>query len=219
MRWHDLLFIHWRLPADDVARVLPEGLRPDLFDGCAWVGLIPFTMTGVRILGLGLPTASRFHECNVRTYVTVAGEPGVYFFSLDAANALAVTGARLTWALPYHRARIDISREGDRFDYRVRRGDGAAAEIRWQVGQPLEAAPGSLHWFLTERYCLYVCHPRGNLRRGRIWHPRWRLRDAQLLHLRQTLLDSAGIRVTSDPHVVFASDGTAAKAWPLQHCS
>src|SRR5687767_6035095 len=121
MRWHDLLFVHWPVPLAAVRKVLPAGVEPDVFGGSAWVGLVPFTMTGVRPLGLALPTAHAFHECNVRTYVTIGGVPGVWFFSLDAASRVAVHGARLSWGLPYLHARITLAREGGRIDYSVRR--------------------------------------------------------------------------------------------------
>ena len=222
MNWHDLLFVHWRMDPAVVARVLPRGLEPDVFDGGAWAGLIPFTMSGFSVKGLGVPRARAFHECNVRTYVTVNGVPGVYFFSLDAASALAVGGARLMYRLAYHRARISLSRmTGKRIDYRVARCNcaDATAEISWETGEALApAAPGSVEWFLTERYCLYVRDRGGRIRRGCIWHPRWRLREARLLRLDQRLTAAAGLRVAGAPQSIFASDGTCAEAWGLSAC-
>ena len=218
MNWHDLLFLHWRIDPAEVVRVLPRGLAPDVFEAAAWVGLIPFTMTGFSVLNLGAPGARAFHECNVRTYVTVGGVPGVYFFSLDALSALAVHGARLMYGLAYHRAQIWRVRETNRIDYRVARCNSkqATADIAWEVGQTLPPAPpGSLEWFLTERYCLYVRDRRGRIQEGRIWHPRWRLREARLLRREETLTAAAGLRVQGAPDSVFASDGTCAEAWRL----
>ena len=87
MTWRSLLFLHWPLPPDAVRPLLPAEMTLDTFDGSAWVGLVPFTMTGVKFRWLGsIPSMRRFHECNVRTYVHRDGEPGVWFFSLDAAS-------------------------------------------------------------------------------------------------------------------------------------
>jgi hypothetical protein len=222
MRWHDLLFVHWPVPADALRRLLPAGVEQDVFGGSAWVGLVPFTMTRVRPLGLPFPTAHAFHECNVRTYVTVGGVPGVWFFSLDAASRLAVHGARLSWGLPYFHSRITLARDGGRIDYSVRRRGNAAArcDLSWEVGQPMPpATPESLEWFLTERYCLYVPRRRGGLCRGRIWHPRWSLREAKLLELEDSLVAAAGIEVKGPPASMFAAEGAMdVAAWYLERC-
>src|SRR5215470_10299103 len=118
--WRELLFLHWEIRPDRVRRLVPPQLDLDLFEGTAYVGLVPFTMTGVRPVGLlPVPRLSRFHETNVRTYVHRAGrDPGVWFFSLDAANRLAVLGARIGFHLPYYHARMILeplppSRPGD----------------------------------------------------------------------------------------------------------
>ena len=90
-RWHDLLFAHWPLPAEDVRRAVPAELELDLFEGRAWVGVIPFRMSGIHLRGLpAIPGTAAFEELNVRTYVVYGGKPGVWFFSLDAASRLAV---------------------------------------------------------------------------------------------------------------------------------
>jgi uncharacterized protein YqjF (DUF2071 family) len=89
--WHDLLFAHWPLPADLMRKLLPETLELELYDGQAWISIVPFTMSAVRLRGTpALPWLSAFPELNVRTYVTAGGKPGVWFFSLDAANPVAV---------------------------------------------------------------------------------------------------------------------------------
>src|SRR5262245_24230854 len=93
--WHDLLFAHWPIDADVLRDKIPPTLPLDVFDGRAWIGVVPFHMTNVGPRGLAsLPVVSAFAELNVRTYVTIGGKPGVYFFSLDAASTLAVIGAR-----------------------------------------------------------------------------------------------------------------------------
>ena len=110
-RWHDLLFAHWRCPVSDLRALIPAALEIDTFDSTAWIGVIPFYMSGVRLRGAPpVPTAHAFEEMNVRTYVTLDGRPGVWFFSLDAASSLAVIGARVGVSLPYFRAAMYCSK-------------------------------------------------------------------------------------------------------------
>jgi uncharacterized protein YqjF (DUF2071 family) len=100
--WHDLLFAHWPVSYDAMRPLVPAQLELDPFDGRCWVGVVPFRMSGIRGRGTpAVPGLSRFPELNVRTYVTHGGKPGVYFFSLDAANLLAVWAARKFYHLPY----------------------------------------------------------------------------------------------------------------------
>src|SRR5690349_6710130 len=105
--WHELLFAHWRVPVEAVRPLVPQGLEIDLFAGDAWLSVVPFRMSGVRLRGTpALPWLSSFPELNVRTYVCAEGRPGVWFFSLDAASRLAVGVARAWFHLPYFNARM-----------------------------------------------------------------------------------------------------------------
>src|SRR3569832_2218087 len=111
--WRHLLFIHWVVLAESLAPMLPPGLTLDTFEGRAYVGLVPFTMIGVRPVWFPrFPPITDFHETNVRTYVHKDGaNPGVWFLSLDAANALAVRVARGQWRLPYHFSRMEMDHD------------------------------------------------------------------------------------------------------------
>jgi hypothetical protein len=186
MRWHDLLFLHWPVPADALRPLVPAGLDLDRFDGRAWLGVIPFRMSGVRLRGLpAIPGTARFPELNVRTYVTRAGKPGVWFFSLDAASRVAVYTARVWYGLPYFHARMGGSIAGDWITYHsARRHRGAPpAEFRARyrpAGEARPAPPGSLEHFLSERYCLYALDRRGRLGRGEIDHRPWPLQPAEV---------------------------------------
>jgi uncharacterized protein YqjF (DUF2071 family) len=122
-RWHDLLFAHWPIPARVLQERLPAGLEVDTFDGSAWLGVIPFWMSGVatRVVGsktISIPGTTTFPELNLRTYVRsrVSGLHGVYFFSLDCASPLAVLGARTLFHLPYFPARIVRHTESELFE-------------------------------------------------------------------------------------------------------
>lgn len=190
-RWHDLTFLHWRVSADELATLLPTGLEVDTFDGSAWVGLVAFEMSGVRPWWFpALPGISAFAETNVRTYVHHNGVPGVWFFSLDAANRLAVRIARWRWRLNYHHARMRVERirggpGGEGMVYSSVRtadrslepgvegpgipGAGVDLEICFDDTAPLagldesgHARPGTLEHFLVERYVLFTRDPGGD---------------------------------------------------------
>ena len=120
--WQDLLFAHWAVDAAAVRALVPAPLDVDVFEGRAFVGVVPFRMSGIRLRWLPpVPGTSAFPEINLRTYVTVRDRPGVFFFSLDATNPLAVWTARRFFHLPYYRARIGCSSEGERVAYESRR--------------------------------------------------------------------------------------------------
>lgn len=86
--WRDLLFAHWPVALDALRPLVPAALPLDTFDGRAWVTIAPFHME-VQPRGLpALPGMSRVPELNCRTYVTLDGKPGVYFFSLDITAGL-----------------------------------------------------------------------------------------------------------------------------------
>lgn len=157
--WHDLLFAHWPVDVAQMRRAVPDVFDLDLFDGEAWLGIVPFYMTNVGIRNVpAVPWLSAFPELNVRTYVRVAGRPGVYFFSLDAGRRLAVAAASALLNLPYYFADMSSERRGERVDYLSVRRRHRHAEFT-AVYEPTDslfvAAPGSIEHFLTERYCLY----------------------------------------------------------------
>jgi uncharacterized protein YqjF (DUF2071 family) len=178
--WHDLLFAHWPLNPRLIRPLLPRGLDLDLYDGDAWIAVVPFWMSNVRVRWLPpVPTAGTFPELNVRTYVTLDDRPGVWFFSLDAASTLAVLGAR-RFHLPYFRARMRIARDGHRgFRYRsTRRGASPPARFEGSYAPESGTDESPLARWLTERYCLYTANGRGELSRLEIHHPPWTLHRA-----------------------------------------
>lgn len=183
--WHDLLFAHWPAPAEDLRPHIPARLEIDTFEGQAWLAVVPFRMSGVRLRSTpALPWLSDFPELNVRTYIVVDGKPGVWFFSLDAANSLAVAIARAWFHLPYFRARMKCEQRDGWICYgseRTQRG-AAKAELRGQyrpVGAPYFSRKGTLEHFLTERYCLYTSDAQGRTIRCEIHHAPWPLQPAE----------------------------------------
>jgi uncharacterized protein YqjF (DUF2071 family) len=227
--WHNLLFVHWEVPAEPIRRLLPPGLELDLYEGRAYVGLVPFTMTGVRPVGLpAVPGLSRFHETNVRTYVHVGGrDPGVWFFSLDAANPVAVVAARAWYHLAYHYARMSVEERApgqgttpEEFSY--------ASERRWPGprpahalvrggprGEPAPAAAGSLEHFLVERYLLYAHVERRGLYRGQVHHSSYPLQGATLSALDESLLAAAGIERPDRAPIAHFARGVSVEVFPL----
>lgn len=193
--WRDLTFLHWAYNAELVRPLVPRGLELDLFDGMAWIGLVPF-----RIVDLTLPRAptipwlSHFCETNVRTYVRNGrGEAGVWFFSLDAARLAAVIGARAAYALPYYWAEMRVRREGGRVEYWSSRrlGGVAECELEVEVGERI-AEQDAREIFLTRRMRLYA-ERGGRILSADIEHPEGPLQRARVLRLRESMVAAAGM--------------------------
>ena len=209
--WHELLFAHWAVPVEALRPHVPAGLSIDTFEGRAWVGVVPFRMTGVRLRFMpALPWLSAFPELNVRTYVSFGGKPGVWFFSLDAANPVAVAAARVWFGLPYFRARMSCVEKNGWFEYRSERTHGGAPSAvlraRYRLrGDAFEARRGSLEHFLTERYCLYAGKSGGRVYRGEIHHPPWALHVAEAEISEDSMAETAGILLPAEgPLLHFA---------------
>jgi uncharacterized protein YqjF (DUF2071 family) len=224
MTWSELLFAHWPIDADEIAEQLPAGLELDTFKGQAWVGLVPFLMSDVAPRGCpAVPWLSRFPELNVRTYVVKDGKPGVWFWSLDAANPVAVRVARSTFNLPYMDAKMSITK-GDigAINYRserTHRGEPPAildATYRPE-GTVFHAQPGTLEYWLTARYCLYSADRRGVLYRGEIFHPPWTLQSASCQIRKNTMGEPCHFDFTGDPHLLFAAP-VQVQAWWATSC-
>lgn len=243
--WGKLLFMHWAIDPEIIRPLIPSQLSIDTFAGRAWIGVVPFTMWGIRASFLPpVPGTSAFHELNVRTYVYYDGAPGVWFFSLDAASSLAVWGARTFYSLPYFNAKMSLSQKGKVIDYSSVRADtrtyaeffmsdakGFTADFNspefqnlppaklaasWEMGESLpQAEPGSIEFFLTERYCLYS-YRRSRLYRSRIFHEPWPLQAASLGSSQQTMIESLGIAQPQGEPLLHYAESISVDIWPLQ---
>ena len=229
--WSDLSFIHWRVPAATLRPLLPASVEIDEFDGSAWLGVVPFHMSGVRPWWFpAVPGVSEFHETNVRTYVICNGEPGVWFFSLEAANSIAVRVARWRWRLNYFRSEMEIARRDHSIDYRSERlwpatapaSAPAQSDIKVEFGDWLptgnpqgEAVPDTLEFFLAERYLLFTELAPGQIARGQVHHRPYPLKTANLLHCEQSLTTAAGLNMTTPPAHVLFSPGVDVEIFPL----
>jgi len=224
--WHDLLFAHWPVDPEMLRPVLPTGLSLDTFRGQAWIGVVPFRMSGIalRQLPLAVPWFSAFPELNVRTYVTAPGgdRPGVYFYSLDAANPVAVTIARLWYYLPYFFARMRCRPlAGGGIGYRSERRHPAAPAADFAAryrptGPVFRAVPGSLEAWLTDRYALYSADPRGRVYRGEIDHQPWPLQPAEASLRFDALTRQHGITLPAIDPLLHFSRRLEVHAWTIE---
>jgi uncharacterized protein YqjF (DUF2071 family) len=209
--------MHWPVRAERLRALVPGELELEAFEGAHWLGMTSFLLTDMHPRWLPpIPFVSTFPELNVRTYVTLGGKPGIYFFSLDAGSLLAVLGARATYSLPYFHARASIREEGGWILYRSERvGGNAAFEARYRAnGEGAQPTPGSLEHFLTERYALYVVRD-GRTRRGDIQHAPWRLRPAEAQIARNTMAGAAGIELPPQEPLLHYSERQDTTFWPL----
>jgi uncharacterized protein YqjF (DUF2071 family) len=218
--WDSLLFMHWRVPEEVLKPLIPARLSIDKFYGSAWLTVTPFTLSNVRpIYTPPLPWVSDFHEINVRTYVHFDGDPGVWFFSLDANSTLPVLAARAVYHLPYHDAEIRFENNNGRVDFAMDRSSGqpsAHFDARWSIGNGLsESVPGSLEFFLTERYCLYAEH-KGELYRARINHRPWPLQAAALDRYQTDLFQANSLPVPDEDPTVCSGGPVKVEVWPLE---
>jgi uncharacterized protein len=221
--WNDLLFAHWPVDAATLREKIPAGFELDEFEGQAWLGIVPFYMTNVSPRGVpNLPWISEFAELNVRTYVRVGGDPGVYFFSLDAANPVAVGVARAMFDLPYFSADMNVSEEDDGWiNYRSRRSSssGPRAELvaRYRpTGDPRPPVHGTLEYFLTERYCLFTVDRSFHACRVDIHHRPWPLQPAEGNISVNTMADAVGIRLPAMAPLLHFSKRQDMVGWALR---
>ena len=221
-RWEHLLFLHWTVEPDLIQRTLPPGLHADTFAGDAWLGIVPFAMRAVRPAGLpAVGPISNFLELNVRTYVhDDRGVPGVWFYSLDCNQSLAVLIARIFFGLPYQQAKMRAD-FGSVIDYRsTRRGTSEESRFVWRPeGAGRISAPGSLEFFLLERYHLYSCRS-GQLFRGTVAHPPYEFRAAQIEEFSVFPATLAGFgNLAPEPRHTCSADGVAVRILGLERLS
>lgn len=222
MVWEELMFEHWRVPAAGLRPLVPAGLELDLRDGEAWIAVVPFRMRGVRLRGTpALPWVGAFPELNVRTYVRHGDRPGVWFFSLDADQPLAVAAARRLWHLGYVWAEMSCTRREGWVEYASRRRGAPAGEAEWRgryrdEETTVPAPPGSLADFLVNRYCMYAADRRGGLWRGEIDHPPWPLREARAEVAMNTMIRPLGLALPPEEPLRWFARRLEVVAWPME---
>ena len=221
--WHNLLFAHWPIALDALRPLVPPNMQIDTFAGQAWVGIVAFRLSGIRLRGLPeVGWVSHFSEINVRTYVRLNGKPGVLFLSLDADNRAAIALAKPWFRLAYQAARIDHQpAPASGFAFAAQRTEpeappaAFAATYRPTAGA-FAAAPGSLAHWLTERYCYYSAGPRGRTYRCDIHHPAWPLQPATAEITQNTMALAHGLHLPGIAPLLHYAHHMQAAIWPLR---
>jgi uncharacterized protein len=230
--WHDLLFMHLPLAPEVMRPLIPPQIELDTFDGLAWVGIVPFRVSHASLRGLPPPPLlSHFPEINVRTYVTLRGIPGVYFFSLDAGNPLAVQIARTVFHLPYFSARMHMQQQQGTIHFQSQRkgtqkgtvrtvgtkGPTPAYDALYSPNGPVFFAPhGTLEYWLTERYCLYTVTEKKWVYRVDIQHGPWPLQSAEQTVRCNTMASAQGIPLPDQPPLLHFAQQQDVLFWPLR---
>ncbi len=221
-RWAGLLFLHWKVDAAVIAERLPSGLHVDTFDGTAWLGVVPFFMHRIRPVGFPpLPWLSWFMELNVRTYVhDDDGNPGVWFFSLDCNQPVAVEIGRRGFCLPYQHASMRSNNEGGHVSYHCLRKSGNSREALFEYDAPVDPKPaeaGSLEWFLIERYRLFAANPSGRIFSGRVHHRPYEIAPASCQRWSSEPLRWDGFIEPGDaPSSILTASPVDVKIFPLR---
>ena len=223
MRWRHVLFESWPVEPGTVAAHVPDPLDVDTFEGEAWLSVVPFVNADVRPRGLPATLGLDLPELNLRTYVTCNGEPGVYFFSLDAEGVLGVVGARLFNHLPYYYARIRLDEVGDRVWFESRRRHPGVRPAAYTArygpdGDSFRAARDPLARFLTERYRYYTIAQDRTVRYAVVDHDPWTLTPATADVDENGLFGANGFGApTADPIRYYSRDltvsATASRRW------
>ena len=209
--WHNLLFAHWPVSPDALRPIVPSKLEIDTFGGSAWLGIIPFRLSAIRLNGFPeVPLVARFPEINVRTYVSAGGKPGVFFLSLDTDNLFTVAVGKQWFRLPYFRSRIIFLERGGAIRFVNRRTERNAPQANFSAiyrpcSPAFTAQPGTLEHWLTERYCYYALNRRQDLYRCDIHHPPWRLQRAWATIRENTMALSHGVELPQiEPFLLYA---------------
>jgi hypothetical protein len=227
LRWNDLLFAHWPVPAAQVAALLPEGLEVDTFHGSAWLGIVPFWLERIKMRGMpAIPGVRRFPDLNVRTYVhdRYTGTPGIYCFSIDASNLFAVAFARFYFRLPYHWAEMYMDQRSEReFAFYSRRRFSTRQVIfkaRYRGLGPspktIEPRAGSFEYFMTERSCLYGSNRQGQATRTNLHYITWPLEEAEAEIERNDLASAIGLSLPTFQPILHYSRRMAVYVWPME---
>ncbi|RXI96264.1 DUF2071 domain-containing protein [Anaerobacillus alkaliphilus] len=219
--WKDLLFAHYPISPTILRPMIPSCFTLDTFEGTAWVSVVPFKMSKIRMRYLSkLPLTPDFAELNVRTYVKFGNKPGVYFFSLDANSKIAVKAGNQFYHLPYYDADMSINQIEEWVDFKSERIDprvksGLFTGKYRPNGEVFTAKPDTIEHWLTERYVLYVTNGK-NVYEGNIHHNPWPLQPAYADIEVNSVAQSLGIPIEEPPAYLHYSNELKVVAWLLK---
>lgn len=226
-RWNDLLFAHWPMPVSAIAPLLPDWLQADTFQDSAWLGAVPFWLDRIKIRGVPALLGLRsFPDLNLRTYVRdqFTGTRGIYCFSLDASNLLAVGVARLMYHLPYYWAQMTLEQRSERefafYSERRLASRPVIFKAKYRGLGPthrtIEVRRGSFEYFITERSCLFSVNHAGEPIRASLHYIPWPLEEAEAEIERNDLAASIGIELPKVEPVLHYSRRLAVYVWPTE---
>ena len=220
--WRDVLFAHWRIDPDQLRPVVPAQMDIDVFDGSAWLSMVPMRMADLHFRDLPpLPGLMHFLEINFRAYVTVHGMPGVYFFSIDCDDSLADIYAHHFLHLPMARAKMEMKNVDGvcYYDSHRKQESGlapAALVASYKpIGDPYNAEPGSLEQFLLERYSMFFNQPDGSILHGRMEHAPWQIWKAEATIEENTIGQASGFDIKPYPDYLHYAERADTHAWPV----
>ncbi len=220
--WLDTLFIHYPVKADELAKLVPKHLPIDTFEKMAWISIVPYLTTSVRMRGLPpIPGMNRFPGFNVRTYVHLNGKPGVYFFNLAAANWFTAKMAKRFFKLPYIYLNMNFQRNGNYIQFEsdpYRKNDEKLKWIYRPISEPRLAQKGSLEEWLVERYCLYTINQKGEPFRSDIIHHSWLIHDAEVESQHRSILPEFNIFPSNENAIFHYSKRAEVNIWPILPC-
>jgi uncharacterized protein YqjF (DUF2071 family) len=222
--WHELMFAHWPLSSEQLRPFIPSILDIDTYEREAWIGVVPFRMSNVRPRGIpSIPRLSKFPELNVRTYVSYKGRPGVYFFSLDAGNPIAVAIARTAFHLPYFNAQMECQRTGNTIYYTSHRTHKGAPTADFSASyrstsQVIYAEKQSIEAWLTERYCLYTTVG-AQVYRAEIHHRPWPLQVGEMDITHNTMALAYNIHLPDIAPLLHYAERQKVLVWPIHRLS
>ena len=224
-KWRDLIFLHWEYDPQDIQRILPDGLIVDTYKGKAYIGIVPFFMKDIRPRFCPtVPGLSNFMEMNLRTYVyDKNGIPGVWFYSLDANNWLAVRIAKKFFCLPYFDSRMASKSNGTETQieyYSHRKGTGEDSKFYFMYQETKKIDPvenDSLEFFLIERYILFShCKSNNKLYHGQVQHNPYPLSNVKVDYLSEGLISLAGINIPNrEPDHIIMSKGVDVEVFSI----
>ncbi|RHW40204.1 DUF2071 domain-containing protein [Lysinibacillus yapensis] len=214
--WNDILFAHYPVKKEILEKLVPEQLPLDTYDGVCWVTIVPYFTSAMHLRGMPpVPGMANFPGFNIRTYVTLNGKPGIYFFSLAAGNWLAAYGAKIAFQLPYFYMNMNYKNVKDFIIFESEKKRGAQLLCHYKsISSPSLAEKGSLEDWLVERYCLYTVS-KGIVLRADILHHPWLLEKAEAEFHENTLLSSLNIEPASEQPLLHYAKKAEVRIWPI----
>lgn len=214
--WNNVLFLHWKVPEDELLQLIPSGVMIDKFNGETWVSLVAFTMEKIRPRMLpSVSTISDFHEVNVRTYLIRDNKPGVYFLTIEAEKLVSTFVAKYLSGLPYEKTLINRQQQDITQKYFSKNErKGFTLDASFTVGQKVMVKSEIDRW-LTERYCLYL-NKNNQVYRYEIHHKPWELYQVEISNL-ITNYKIGEIFLNRKPDLTHYSDGVKVVAWKREN--